>query len=815
MRMPLERRVFESLVRDHHAAVYRSARRVVRRDADALDVTQQVFLRVLEGKIELARAADPGRVLRFYAARSALQHLRGDRNRRRRETEPSAMATRRRDDAPATPSPESRETERELPRFVDRLPEDLRLPIAFRFNEGLTFAEIAEALDCSEGAAHDRVRRGLDRLRGDLAKAGFASLLVGLEARLASAAAEPPVPTGLEGSLLSLAAPAFSIAPFVPAAAVVALALGAGGGVLLFRDRAPGAENAPNPAVVARAEEEPRRDAPPQAPPAARPAPATATPAAAAPAPAEPASGRGARGVLDALSGLGTISGSFVDESGLGVAGAAVEAHSAERAGKLPRFVEKTTTGDDGAFVVRVPVRVEDGQIYALVATHPEFVGHRASRLRVKGGETLVLDPVALVPRFEDREGPFVLDVLVSDESGLPVEGAAVTVHRSVRPDPGGASSAAEREASGTTDGSGRARLLGTRVGEKRLVVDARSKGFARHDESFPAEFTGSYDHEVVLGPALEIRGRIEGPDGRVPKDLSLVAWRAERQSDWIHAAVSSDGEFRLAGLDDAPYVVSASADGLSPFRLDGVPAGRSDLDIVLKRRSDPRDVGSHLAEIHGTLRDAATGELVLAGWDDIDVERLPDLPDDEIARDVFPTLFAAVPRQVAIFGAPPAPSADVHVAGLDPGVYAVVARVKGFAPAISGPFRLGPNEIVRDVVIRVERGVAIEGSVSDPAGRPVEGAHVFLVGDGAASRKRIAAFDDEVRESAGRGTVHVWGAVRTDATGRFRFERVPERLPVRAAAVDPRHEPAVSETILRVSPGARVSLRFAAARER
>ncbi|MCC6673144.1 MAG: RNA polymerase sigma factor, partial [Planctomycetes bacterium] len=36
---------FAALVHAHHAAVYSAARRIVRSDADAEDVTQQVYLR--------------------------------------------------------------------------------------------------------------------------------------------------------------------------------------------------------------------------------------------------------------------------------------------------------------------------------------------------------------------------------------------------------------------------------------------------------------------------------------------------------------------------------------------------------------------------------------------------------------------------------------------------------------------------------------------------------------------------------------------------------------------------------------------------
>lgn len=52
----LTRDQFARLVREHHAAVYRSARRFVGDGAAAADVAQEVFLRALHGKVRLRDA---------------------------------------------------------------------------------------------------------------------------------------------------------------------------------------------------------------------------------------------------------------------------------------------------------------------------------------------------------------------------------------------------------------------------------------------------------------------------------------------------------------------------------------------------------------------------------------------------------------------------------------------------------------------------------------------------------------------------------------------------------------------------------------
>src|SRR5687767_11272809 len=93
---------FAALVHPHHAEVYRPARRIVATDADALGVTQQVFLRVLEGKVSLEPGRDHGPWLRWLAARTALSHLRASGTRREKEEQAVVERSQERADEQAT-----------------------------------------------------------------------------------------------------------------------------------------------------------------------------------------------------------------------------------------------------------------------------------------------------------------------------------------------------------------------------------------------------------------------------------------------------------------------------------------------------------------------------------------------------------------------------------------------------------------------------------------------------------------------------------------------------------------------------------------
>src|SRR5262245_6472895 len=124
---------FEELVRLHHAAVYRSALRIVRDSATAQDVTQQVYLAVLEGRIALAGDGDE-RVLRWFAVKTALAELRATRQRRARE-EKTAMSS-----VHSANEPESNDEKTSLWRHVAALPQEQEIALRLRFEEGLTFA---------------------------------------------------------------------------------------------------------------------------------------------------------------------------------------------------------------------------------------------------------------------------------------------------------------------------------------------------------------------------------------------------------------------------------------------------------------------------------------------------------------------------------------------------------------------------------------------------------------------------------------------------------------------------------------------------
>jgi len=195
----LTRAAYDKLVRQHHAAVYASALRIVRDVDSALDVTQNVYVALLEGRITLSGTEDE-RVLRWFAIRGSLQILREQSHRRQREETYAMEQPEARLDARALDA----DSATALERFIERLPDELRAAVHLRFHEGLTFARIGEALEISEPAAFERVKRALERLKDGLSRAGLSAVALDVEHLLETSTVAPTAPIFVAQKLASL-----------------------------------------------------------------------------------------------------------------------------------------------------------------------------------------------------------------------------------------------------------------------------------------------------------------------------------------------------------------------------------------------------------------------------------------------------------------------------------------------------------------------------------------------------------------------------------------------------------------------------------
>lgn len=162
---------FSQLVERHQTMVYRLALGKTGSPQDAEEVTQTAFLKAWQGLRTFQGKAAFSTWLYRLTANAAVDLLR-----RRREPALSLDDP----DLPhipdQAPSPEelsmAAERRRLLWQAIDQLPESHRLPLVLRELEGLSYREIARALDLEEGTVKSRLARGRLMLRQQLLESG-------------------------------------------------------------------------------------------------------------------------------------------------------------------------------------------------------------------------------------------------------------------------------------------------------------------------------------------------------------------------------------------------------------------------------------------------------------------------------------------------------------------------------------------------------------------------------------------------------------------------------------------------------------------
>lgn len=167
-----DRSAFDAIVRRHQKGVWRVVRRYVQRDADAADVTQQVFVRAFKGLASFRGAATVRSWLYRIAINCALSWLRDHRR-----EQPSEIAEDALTEMPAAPGRIASDQDGTILRAaIAQLPPKQKLVLELRVFDDLSFKEVAELADCSENTAkvsfHYAVKKLRDILGGGDARRG-------------------------------------------------------------------------------------------------------------------------------------------------------------------------------------------------------------------------------------------------------------------------------------------------------------------------------------------------------------------------------------------------------------------------------------------------------------------------------------------------------------------------------------------------------------------------------------------------------------------------------------------------------------------
>jgi len=697
---------FERLVHDLHEPVFRSARRMCADDAAAADVVQEVFTSVWTGKVRLDRAENERAMLCWLAARLAANARRAAKRRAKHEETAMQCATpaESRDPLDTTTHDELR---RVTAQCVDELPADLRVPLLMRHQDDLTLAAIGASLALPTSTVHDRIQQALERLRTQLTRRHHTIALAALP-RVVAELGAPPAPSGLEARLLALP----KVVP-VAASAMKGLALLAAGSVVLvgvaFAATQLGDETAASSAaasVLADAPQDPVR------PPTAnerQPAVVPSPPVAPQPVPDD----------QRANAVVATFTGTVRDADAWPVKGATVRVTAG--GGYKPFEVGTTATTDDkGVFTVHAV---------------SSWLQPRAVRLVVeeKGRELLATGDLA-VPRPADaaplelvlpasagtETSRFELALDVRDEAGLVLPGVKVQLYAANEPAP--RPDWAQNEGRAETAANGQAVLAGRGLGTKWLFVDGRPL----HRESSFTKITigkpGPMPVQVVLGKGGELLVEVKSAAGR--RFEWGEPWIVDDRTGLRIDGVAENGTFRFRGLANGPHTVTAVGDGrCSPASRRGVRPGGAPIVLVLKDSTDERDVGDHLAELHGELVDAVTGEVIEYGPFAIDV--MPVIADgSSLSSD------GIQPPAPAQRAAESAMHRRFHLTGLAAGRHAIVVEVPGYAAA-APVFDLQEGEIRAGIRIPLVKEAVVRCRVVDAAGKPAKGVTLFVIGTG------------------------------------------------------------------------------------
>ena len=159
-------RAFEDLVIAYQHRVFGVALRMLRNRSEAEEIAQEVFLRVHRAVEDFRGEAKLSTWLYAITSRLCLNRLASGERRMAREGEESLE--RLRGDADPAAHVERVELEAALQRAITELPEERRIMVVLRDFEGLSYEEIATALDLPLGTVRSRLHRARTDLKEKL-----------------------------------------------------------------------------------------------------------------------------------------------------------------------------------------------------------------------------------------------------------------------------------------------------------------------------------------------------------------------------------------------------------------------------------------------------------------------------------------------------------------------------------------------------------------------------------------------------------------------------------------------------------------------
>ncbi|MEP7257323.1 MAG: RNA polymerase sigma-70 factor [Flavitalea sp.] len=157
---------------------------LVKSEADAKEIIQEIFLNLWINRLQLSRIENPGGWLHTIAANSAYSHLRKEARFAKRQFKAQSLLTE------STPDiygqMENREAQALISEAIQRLPVRRRQVFQLSRMEGFSRKEIAEQLNISENTVRNQLVDAVSFVQDYLRKKGFLHLIIFIMFRLLS-----------------------------------------------------------------------------------------------------------------------------------------------------------------------------------------------------------------------------------------------------------------------------------------------------------------------------------------------------------------------------------------------------------------------------------------------------------------------------------------------------------------------------------------------------------------------------------------------------------------------------------------------------
>ena len=154
----------ERLYDEHAQALFAFLLNLTRDEADTRDLLQEVFIKIVRDKNLLAGVREERAFLIRLAHNAAIDLMRRRGTRERAKEQFAEIVS----PFAATSDPDENVFREELSAALAELPEEQRAVAHLKLWGGLTFEQIAEALELSPNTAASRYRYALDKLRDRL-----------------------------------------------------------------------------------------------------------------------------------------------------------------------------------------------------------------------------------------------------------------------------------------------------------------------------------------------------------------------------------------------------------------------------------------------------------------------------------------------------------------------------------------------------------------------------------------------------------------------------------------------------------------------